>query len=82
MWAPTFSVRIKFTHCRLHFVMEILISFVEAHISVHIYAIPEAWDMSIGSERGHEGSRALSDDAGRRFKFMGQNVGLVCFLCL
>ena len=30
---------------------------------------------------GHEGSRAvtLSHDAGQRFKFMGQDAGLVCF---
>ena len=33
-------------------IMEILISIIEIHTSVYIYAIPEAWDMCIGSERG------------------------------
>ena len=63
---------------------------MEIHTSVYIilYAIPEAWDMCIGSEKGwggalggHEGNRAvtLSHDAGQRLKLMGQDGGLVCF---
>ena len=35
-------VRIKGNHCRLHLVMDILISIIEIHTSVYIYAIPEA----------------------------------------
>ena len=37
-----------------------------------------------GEYGGHEGSRAvtLSHDEGQRFKFMGQDGGLVCFLCV
>ena len=45
--------------------------------------------MCIGIERGwvyggHEGSRAvtLSHAAGQRFKFMGQDGDLVCFLSI
>ena len=44
-------VRIKGNHCRLHLIMEILISIIEIHTSVYTYAISEAWDMCIGSER-------------------------------
>ena len=45
-------VRIKGNH--LHLIMEIMISIIEIHTSIYIYmyAIPEAWDMCIGSERG------------------------------
>ena len=45
-------VRIKGSHCRLHLIMEILISIIEIHTSVYIYALPEARDMCIGSEIG------------------------------
>ena len=45
-------VRIKGIHCRLHLIMGILISIIDIHTSVYIYAIPEAWDMRIGNERG------------------------------
>ena len=69
--------------------MEILISIIDIHTSVYIYAIPEAYDMTwevkeAGVDEGHEGSPAvtLSHDAGQRFKFMGQDGGLVCFLYL
>ena len=45
-------VRIKGNHCRLDLIMEILISITEIRKSVYIYALPEAWDMRIGNERG------------------------------
>ena len=77
-------VRIKGSHCRLNLIMEILISIIEIHTSVCIYAIPEAWDMRTGNGvyGGHEESRAVtrSHDAGHRFKATGQGGGLVCFL--
>ena len=65
-------VRIKGNHCRLHLIMEILISIIEIHMSVYIIihtrglgyvhrAVREA-----GVCRGHKCSRAvtLSHDAG------------------
>ena len=35
-------MRIKGNHCGLHLIMEIMISIIEIHTSVYIYAIPEA----------------------------------------
>ena len=88
MWAPRNIlnyVRIKGNHCRWHLIMEILISIIEIHMSVHLcHNRGLGYVKEAGVYGGHEGSRAatLSHDAGQKFKFVGQDGGLKCFLYL